>query len=216
LPPADIAVNDIIELKLAGHLFGQQMLNVFHYRASTTGLDNTYYASIDSFVTAWNASPMRGSFLACAPNEYTFDNIFCQRVSPSRDVYRFLGTGANGTGGAANPAVEANACITKRTGHVNNHTAGVHTNVGGTGAVHLPGIPSSGASAGLITPAYSITLDLFALDVKSSVIDANTRTWIPCLWHRNNTPQPSSDDLIDAVTKVEVRVLTRRTVGRGI
>jgi len=192
------------------------MISVFHYRVVTTETDPDYFLNMDGFLAQIDTSTFKTSFLAACPNEYTLDNIFGQKVSPTRQVFRYVAAGDPGTGGAGNPAQNANAVITKQTDRVSNHTKGVITNRGGVGELHIPGIPTAMAAGGLITAPYSIILDFLAGDMLDNVTTVGGFEAVPCLWHRKYQPQPSSDDLIGATPKTEVRVMRRRTVGRGI
>lgn len=192
------------------------MINVFHYRVVTVDSSPDYFFNMDAFLDDIHLGVFKTSFLAAVPSEYTLDNIFGQKVSPTRQVFRYVAEGATGSGGASNPTQNVNAVITKQTARVSNHTTGIITNRGGTGEVHLPGIPDAMAAGGVITAPYAITLDALAGDMLSNVTWGTTGEAVPCLWHRKYQPQPSSDDLIGATPKVEVRVMRRRTVGRGI
>ncbi len=214
--PLNWLSSDILELKVNGSLFGQKMINVFHYRLVNLPTDPDYFNTLTAFLSGMSTASFKSTFLACCPSDYTLVNMTAQRVSPERDVYEIQYFLVPGTGAAANPAQDANAVITKQTDHVGQHVAGVITNKGGTGSVHMPGIPSTAGAAGLITAGYSTTLDVFGAAMIAPYSPISGGDWQPCIWHRKDTPQPSSHDLRTFTTQQEIRIMRRRTVGQGI
>lgn len=212
----NLAVNDIIEVKARGTLFAQQMLNVFHFRLSVIPTSPDYQTGMVDLLSAIDGSMFQTKFLACCPNEYTLQDWTVQRVSPAREIYYRKFEGVIGTGGAGNPAQDVNAVLTFRSEHVNNHTPGVFTNEGGTGGCHFPGIPSSSAVGGLITAGYATTVGAFGDQLLIGFAPTLGGVYLPCIWNRKATGQPKSKDVIQTVVQPEVRVMRRRTVGRGI
>lgn len=209
-------MNDIIELKLVGFLFGQTMINVLHFRVQTLPTDPEYVAAMQAFLTAWDVSTTKTSFLKCCPSDYTLQYATAQRVAPTREVFLYKFMGNAGTGAAANPAQDANAVLTKRTAHIGNHTAGTYTYRGSTGSVHFPGIPATAGLAGNITTAYAVDMGTFGSDLLLGLTPADTSYYKSVVWHRLFTPQPSSDDVITTVNQPQIRIMRRREVGQGI
>lgn len=200
--------NDIVEFRLAGTLFGQKVLNVFHYRVEFDSGLPTYAQAIkaaaDGFGVGTNNPTL--ALLACACAAYTLDGIWAQRIYPTRDrgyysAFALPGTNA-GTCGSGNQS----ATIEKWSWVGTRH---------GIGATHVPGVPQESQVDGKWNNAYTTLLTALAGKIATPYSPPTDTACVMTPVILNRAAKAASVALNGTSVQSTVRVMRRRTIGVG-
>jgi hypothetical protein len=206
--PNTIDGGDIIDVTFVGRLYGQQVLNTLHYEANATGWYNPIlelgYNDIATKIQ--EAGGVRDKFVACISADYSLEKIRCQVISPLRKGYMDFVDGTVGTlATAANvPNIAAN--IELRNLAVDKPSFR---------SFWIPGVPSDVYTSGLLDPTYVGHMDTLAAKLIGTLTVGGGSTLIPVCFTRAAVTTKSRQITFYNLHN-EVRVLTRRTVGRGI
>lgn len=207
---AIILANDVLEYTMFGTLYGQQILNVFHYRYSGANVPaGEYEAELDALSdeitgTLWPA--LGGGLQSLVTIDYKLVRVRLQPVWPTRRYYIDNVLNQEGTAvGAAAPANMAQAITLKTDRAVK----------GGQGRKHISGRPIGTISMGEWTAAGTLAVQTWAPAIMDPVDGtAPDRVLTPTVW----SPRiPTSVTRILSVeTSQQMRTMHRRTVGLGI
>lgn len=215
-----IAGNSVCQVTCRGRLFGQEVMNVFHWRVDSGGgvipdgaaFLGDFFAEL-SVVDTWFTK-----YLAClAPNIQNINADF-QWIDLDRFVKRnFIVAGG---GAAVHIPTTANnaAVILLRADIADKRSLGVK---------HIPGLGGSAVAAGVLTGGITAALGDFGQQAILPV-DVGARTMNPIVFGRARPEYtdkhgvlhpaiPKSYRLITSYTVEDTaRVMRRRTVGLGI
>lgn len=208
---ANLAVFDIITVKIVGKLAGQTIIYDFAYEVqSIVGPTIPEDSAVQNFVTAWPieaGSPFIKIMSAACP-QYTCDYVQAQKVFPARRPYFREAIGTPGIFAGTSAAPSDAGVITKRIDPPRR---------GGVGHLHITGLDVAGLETGRWNDDVLEALDqigqslddLVALDQGGTVV-----TWSPVVLRRDDPIL--SPDIIGYSVAPEVRTMRRRVVGRGI
>lgn len=199
---------DIVEVRVNYLMYGQRMMNVFHYKMDGSGSINdgptdvsetaqNVAAGIDQWVAKW---------LAGGSTDCTVTDVEAQKIYPTRYPYQRTLVGENGVIETATLPQNIQLSIEKVGEVADRH---------GVGRVEVPGIPAAYASAGRVLEvgrdwlaelAFALALDIEA------PFETPTRL-VPIIFNR---AAPATSQLLTTTRLNDtVRVARRRTVGVG-
>lgn len=207
---ATITTNDIVEVTMFGELQGSNILNVFHYVYTGSGVIAANYitelqAVIQSFrVEVWAAAanPLRDRF----STDYNLKAIRAQPVAPTRQFY--VETQVNQPGTIAQVAAPADDQLT-----ISYQTDRARR--GATGNKRFTGLPTSQLDGGDWSLASQAAWELTKVKLLSLLDGAGAAdSYRPTVW----SPKRPGDraNVIGLVVRPQVRVTYSRTKGRGI
>lgn len=209
-PTFEVGDNAIVEVRVVQRLYGQRLLNVFHYLWDIPLGTGTFpgwplYAELDEGFNQ-DVNSVISKMVAVQSDDVTYEAVQYQFVHPVRQIYRSFPPSFE-IGGIATPAGVSNtaASITLRT-----DLSGVTRN----GRKQLGGIPTTSIEEGRITAA--VRPDFVAL-AERMMVDLPTATpagvFRPIVYHRS-FPQ-NSKRVVDFIVQSTVRDQRTRTVGQG-
>lgn len=205
---AGLNINDVIEITYEGILITQTTLSVLHYFVDTPSTDANYLSAMTHLLGNFKAgavSPTIAYLAACAQN-YEMITLKGQVVYPTRKAYVRINVGLPGLIGTDCTAPNLAGTITKRT------SVGTRK---GVGSLHMPAIPPSGYSGGLITGGQRTLYAAVQACLLNPFTDTGETTVIePCLWSRSSPGTVLG--LTATALQPQVRTMRRRTVGVGI
>lgn len=188
---------------------GQRYMNTFHYRAIGDGGPFDEGAIITDFHAAFftGGTSLCTALLGALPDNFQMNQIWYQFISPTRYrklVYNVDELGlwpVNGTTGNV-------AAVVSRFGDLAKRWA--------QGRIFIPiSADSDACVGGVITNEMKEKTDLVAFRMGQPIETATpTVTWEPVLMNPNRMPVYTPITVTRSETTV--RVMTRRTVGRGI
>lgn len=218
-----IAINDVVEYRLSGLLFGQYVENVLHYICTTAG---TGSVSVSQDLTdLMAADDGNGVTSVCntwrlvLPLPLTINALQMQVVQPLRTIAKSL--------------VMANVVVGRTAATTANLSAVVQkgTDLAGRsqiGSVHIPGLATLDQDDGELTVAYITALANFKNNLILPIVAPGTNLTIkPVIYSPPIKAQPDHVPPIPArayrtslITRAQVldgvRVMRRRTVRVGI
>jgi len=220
LPKNGFELGDILELRFSYVVNEQRCMNVLHYtpRADVAGL--TAYEACQEFVDEFRGGGV-GDLYQCLldwlSHDATVDSIAAQKVYPSRwRAYTWEGAVVGRVVDACS-AQNVQASIEKIAENADRH---------GVGAIHMGGTPQSFFLGGMITAGGLTKLGAIAAALKLpiSVGGPPANVYDPCILNKSFEIVDGKKKyfisgfsyLVDADVKEELRVMNRRTVGRGI
>lgn len=205
---AGLNINDVIEITYEGILIDQRVLSVLHYFVDTPSTDGNYLSAMSHLLGNFQAGAVSPTiaYLNATAQNYELISLKGQVVYPTRKAYVRSNVGLPGLIAADCTAPNLAGVITKRT------SVGTRK---GVGALHMPGIPPSGYSGGLITGGQRTLYAAVQACLLNPFTDLLETTVIePCLWSRNSPGTVLG--LTQTTLQPEVRTMRRRTIGVGI
>jgi hypothetical protein len=213
-------LGDILELRISYVANLQRCMNVCHWtpRSDVAGL--TAYETAAEFVDrirTIGVGGLLGSMQTMMSNAVVIDTISAQKIFPSRwRAYTWEGADT-GVQADACDAQNVQASIEKIAENADRH---------GVGAWHQGGLPNTLYSNGFLTAPGIGALGAIANNLKLAltVTDADNSVWDPCILNKTKVVVDGKDKyvisgyslVVDTDVKEEIRVMNRRTVGRGI
>lgn len=215
-----ISGNAVCQVTLFGTLFGQTVMNVFHYRLDLAG--GTVAAGgafLQDFNDALNAGGgFYETYVNSLPAQVLNIRADLQWIDPDRFIKRTFVV--NPTGGFTHIPTTANlaAVIELRANIASRRSVGTK---------HLPGLGGTGVANGLVTAALMAQIEEFG-DQAILDVTVGLRTMRPIIFGRarpaytkpDGTVMPalpkSYKEVSGYVTHDTARVMRRRTVGLGI
>jgi len=204
------AVGDIAKVALYQTLYGQRVLNVFHYRLAeivgthpqSTVLQELATKFADETAVNGVVNEMRSN----VSEDLMFDLVRTQMVHPLPTVYRQSVIALPGL--IAQPAGTSNVAlsITLKTERFGRR---------GLGRKQIAGIDQAGYEGGFLT---ALSLTAFAVVGQAMELPIETTTgtcvWVPVIYHGPSFEVPY-DVVTDSVVQDTVRDMRRRTVRLG-
>jgi hypothetical protein len=207
-----LAVGDVVAVTFEGRVQAQRTLTTFMIRrASPVDNNTTVIQDLDEITfhtqpDGGGADWLETAFLAACSIDFVLDNIVAQQITPTRSVKRVRVSGGPGTNAGGCEVTNICGVLTKR------------TNFGGrkqVGSVHMPGMPTLGATNGVLTAGQKLLYDNFATALKQAwIVPVSGTSYNNILYHRGLVP--NYDIVTDVFTQDTVRTMRRRTVGVGI
>lgn len=195
-----MATNDVLRLCVLGRLHGQRIMQVHHYRQSTSQTGNQAPALVDAFRV-----DVEPSMIACLSTEYELEGYLCQRVNPLPVLAAYelpvVGVFGTVTGGSLPSSMAA--VITKRT-----LLAGPKFR----GRNFYAGVPLSHETDSKITPAGLNLWDTFSTALVNIITSGTGVGFVPIVYNR---ALQTSTEVSQCVARVILRNQRRRQVGRG-
>lgn len=206
---AFLALGDIALVVVKGEMNGQAVWNTFHYRVDTLVGGITVNNALAGLNTALDqANNLYDALCNASPQNYTIEAVDLQVISPARYMKQTF-IPAFDTGTVASTAVTSNlmASITRR---------GEESAPGNVGGIRV-GAPTTAVEAisGTWEPGYVTLLESLADELVQSVVaNGGNQIWGPGLF--GPWTNPTFKPIVATAVSPEVRVMRRRTVGRGI
>lgn len=206
-------IGDIYETRFNYTLYGQRLMNVLHYKQLIADPAGTNPANlvIDGLQVAGG---MQAVIRQAIPSDCSLDSIDAQLIYPTRKRYIRRVVGLPGQWESAATTANVAASIEKYTALAGRNQVG---------RIQIPISPLADACVGgFTTPDMRAALQDIAAQIPFVLhaADSVLAQFGPVLFHRQNpqTPNipPSYNDIAGAFAMDTVRVMTRRTVGRGI
>lgn len=205
-----ITTGSLIELGIAGTLFGQRTLTLFHYRITGTTITDGQAALEDWLDSLTGNIAIGGAYFAACSEDWTGYQLSAQVIYvPGPSVQRRPKVVLSITtfpGEVASPSLPPGvaAALTRRSEVASRR---------GLGTIHMPGVPTSFTSGGeLSTLGIDSYTTLGGAFMENPTIGSMTGT--PMIYNRSN---PADSIQVTSVTpQSTVRTMRRRVVGRGI
>lgn len=209
---AGLNAADIVQIKVNGTLFGQQIITSFHYQVVIPSTQSDTVTACTILAGSWSAGAVSPflAFMACCSPQYECDTITAQRIAPiryraGRTVMGLPGTNANDTTTTNQAAV-----VTKAT------TLSGRAEVG---SWHIPGLAQANIVDGSLSVAFKVLASTFASKTLNTFTDLVDGTLVikPVLYHYRKPPllPVAPLQLFTAFVQPTARVMRRRTVGVG-
>lgn len=210
MPLYALSVGDIALVTFRGRLFGQTVLNTFHYRwMNEFGTDPTDGpAQVLKLAQRAEDKLWLTHMKAFLRPDYQLDSIQTQVVYPTRRVFELYSVLEQGTNAVGPTLPPANTAVISRYGSLAGR--------GRTASLQLSGISTNDVLSGNLTDAAFLTLHGIANDVGDGLkaVEDVDDAWLPINWSRVS---PASLNYIrSADGQRSVRTQKRRVVGRGI
>lgn len=207
---AIISTNDVLELTMFGELQGSNILNVFHYVYTGTGVTAAnYVAELQQVIQAFRAevyaaaaNPVRDRL----STDYNLRAIRAQVVSPQRTFYVEVQQNLPGTIASVSAPADDQVTISYQTDRARR---------GATGNKRFCGIPTTQLDGGEWSLASRAAWELTKVKLLSALDGtAAADLYRPTVW----SPKRPGDRavIVGLVVRPEVRVTYSRTKGRGI
>lgn len=213
---AGLNVDDVIEVKILGKVFNQQIVTTFAYRITNASVNANTIDACASFAGQWKAGAVSPflAFLACCSPEYNADQVTCQKIAPTR--WRPGVNDVNLPGTNANPTTSPNqsAVITR---------GGAMSGRKNIGNIHIPAVSQANLLDGEVTAGYLALMQTCAtrmLNVFYDTVDGGTQAF-PVMINRVWNPVTEkyvyggTTDLYFTRPQTTARVMRRRTNGVG-
>lgn len=205
---AGLNVGDVVALSYQGLILGQRTINTLHYVVQISSTNTSVLPALTSLASAFSTGAVSPTLplLAAMPQNWTLTHIRAQRVSPTRSAFVDYADGRPGQLVTDAESTNVNATITKRT------ISGTRP---GIGSFHAPAIPVDGFAFGLLTAAYKILTETYAIRFINVFIDPVDNTQLqPIVFHK--AVPSASFPIVSITVQNTLRVMRRRTVGVGI
>jgi len=203
-------VDDVLQVSIRGTLFGQRILNIFHYVVSVTGAGNTL-DQLQEIATDLGADTTSNGFIAlwqaAVTANYSLDEIRVQRIYPARTIYQRSLPNVNGLHAGVCPSANIAVSIQKR-GSLSGRTS--------QGRMQLAGIGSNGMLAGeLDLGVYGVVLaDLRDALAANQTTTTTPITIIPVIYNPAG-PNPKYQLIQSWLINTSLRTMHRRTLFLG-
>ena len=205
-----LRLDDIVDVRVVGRLFDQQMVNTFHYRVTNpsgvpfpggyTGDMTNLFSELD------RTGGFLDCFLDCVSMDYVMEEVQLQPIAPVRYAYQWHDMQAKPgkKGKTLTPNVDcvvtAQSAFTKRWDKRD---------------LFLPGLPTTAQLDGYLTALYTDSL----FQPMATIWDLVTPSFANSFWYQpiclHHKEPANSSDIIGWKIQPEVRVRRRRTVGLG-
>lgn len=156
-------VSNVVRMALIGELFGQEIVNVFHYRLDSAPT----VAKLDALMAAWVATK-KALYADCVTDDYFFKKLSARSVVPGGVQSELVLTGAGALVFDAMPTQLA-GLISWRTGYAGRRARG---------RTYLPALAENYVSAGLIDQILLTKYATFANSAKQIDVDAVPQTLV--------------------------------------
>lgn len=208
---AGLNEGDVINVRIQGTLFDQQIITTFYYLITTPSVTLDVVTACDSWAGKWKAGTVSPflAFLNCCSPEYNADWVYVQKISPTRYVpggnnVNLPGTNANNTDSPNQAAV-----ITR---------AGMLSGRAFVGSIHIPGLSAGNFTNGKVTGPYLTLMSTVGSRMLNDFTDTTEGTvGRPVLYHYRKVPlapvPPTA--LYRTIPQQTIRVMRRRTIGVG-
>jgi hypothetical protein len=201
-----IPVGDIVQVRFEYTHFAQKMFNVLNYKCSTGAGAGNIASETQAIadLIAGNGTPgsLVDPLVAILPATVTIDRVIVQDIAPTRWAYRFKTVGRTGARGDA-PSANVDAVVTKRTDEAGRSKQG---------NFFLPGVASEDMIEGFITAGFQAAIITNLAFLKLNITTPSAGVYFPIIYNQLTT---AFTPITSFYVHPEVRVLTRRTVGRG-
>lgn len=205
------AVDDVYQVSVFTSLFGQILINTFFWRTRVvTG--EIYVGDIYQYLHSQlnDADRLYQAIAACSNNAANLYEARYQRISstlsPQRIAADVRAINWNGSAGA-DPLCNTDGVVVRRGDPATRSSVGKVM-------INMPGIAAN-VVAGVLTQDYKALLDEVASQMKVSFESAGEFVLEPCIYNRMGAPKKYTD-ITQAFPMDTARVMTRRTVRRGI
>lgn len=207
------AIGQLYLVTFEGRLAGQTTLSTFWYRLDALGNAlsvEALYGDMNDVIQ--DADGLADLFARCCPDDWAFPNVWIQCVAPVRYAKHIF---TNGDIGGDGPALTANVdAVILRRGELANRR--------NVSTLHVPlALTDSNALDGVLLNAgvKPKLVELAAKMLEPIPLPGSTPgRMIPVIY--NPLPKPplpkASYPIVSTAVEETVRVMTRRTVGRGI
>jgi len=207
----NLLVGDIINVRVRGNLFSQNVITTFCYKLGVQGSSTDTQTQLLAFNAAFKTSinSPYAFMLAAISSSWGGLQIISQQVTPGKSVQ--VKTSIGGDVGARGIANTANIA----------YVVSKNTDLAGRsqlGSWHLPGVDITDIDDGFVEVAQVARLQAFAdKAVLPFTVTALGAQWIPQIFHRNNPPvAPSTaSSIFQTTVRDTVRTMRRRTVNVG-
>lgn len=201
----------IMEVRFNSTVNNQKCVTVLHYSIAVQWSSATLLAEYQDFIQQIEASAtfdIVTPYLDCCSSDLTLDSIDLQFIWPIRYVkYNFP---------LMSPGANAIACTAQNVSGVIEK----YTTLAGRqyrGNVHMPGVPSTGYTAGNLAAGYGSDLQALAVVLDNQVAeDSGPGISNPCIFHRSPNANPKYTNITTCVAMPHIRTMRRRTVGVGV
>jgi len=198
-----LAVGDVYEILLGGHLFGQECLNVFHYMKNT----GTGEPSLETFLSVFKPEVVE-EVAAMVSNQFTWDRLRIKDVNINGGEREELGPFQTGglTSAEDLPPFCAWSFLMQRFNRLTFH-----------GHKRFAGVPEALQDDGIpVSTAVTLAVDVSA--ALSATLTIGSHTYSPCIYSRyfqgELRPTPVVNPIVDAVFK-GISTQNTRKFGRG-
>lgn len=203
-----MAVNDVIEITVKGELYGQTILNLFHFKLIEVGAATDYVPFCNAVNAAFNIAPT-GYIVPmadCMTTDYNFTQIRIQRIYNGR--LAAIGFAPDTTTGSI-----AEAALPPGTS-VSIQRTGLQANRQNIGGIRMAGVPPTYVDGGVLSSAGRLAYENFAERFPNNITSVDIGTLAPIILHRAMVP--NSPLIFSTTVPNTVRTMSRRVVGRGI
>lgn len=203
-----IPAGSVVQVTIDYLHFESVLMNVLHYVCVEEATGGATIASETQAIAdkigddANPASPV-SEIIKLIPSSCVLRSVKAQVVSPDRYAYRFKNIYTAGDRGESYTA-NVDAVVTKRTDS---------SGYGKQGDMFLPGLDANDAVGALITDAFFTEIETGMQWLKASVVTEADGLYSPVIFHRGTATVTPITSVLPHNT---VRVMTRRTLGRGI
>lgn len=202
--PPPVQPNTVWSATIEGILFGQQVMNTFHYQyrgdasaqhADVLAVLRQMVEGAQGILTVWKQ---------VVSQDVKFIALRYQRIHPVRYAYLYVKPDEDvGLAGPCNNPI-LSAVITRQGELANRHNVS---------NIHIPGTPNEAIDEGYLTPGY-VGLLLSLADESTSVgLVGQNNKLVPVALNRVNPA--ASEQVIVGYAQETVRSMQRRRVGQG-
>lgn len=201
-----IPENALVMVSCEGKLFGQQVINTFAYRKTdpTTNPDGKQTIT-DLLAALTGPGTLVQEWANCMSISVVDLVVTGQMIAPARYTKVFA-AGVPASGAVGDEALTPNtAVVITRRGELANRR--------NLGNIHVPGVPFSYQSEGEVTEVAFAQYAELAGKMTEIINLADDQQFTPVIFNRE---QPSlSPPAVSTIVQRTIRVMDRRTVGRG-
>lgn len=207
--PYTVTPGSIMEFTIRGSANGQTTLSIFHFRYTGSGdysnAQNATQAFINAYLPGGDGPITQDTWLNMMSQQWVQQGITAQWIYPLRYARQEELTPAT-VGAVAQNMLPQNVAlaITKK-----SDLAGRI----GTGTLHLPGVPVTFVTNGMVTAAALAAISPFVDQLNQAYI-YSTREFVPIILHR--AAGNLSQVIVNAQLQDTARTMRRRTVRLGI
>lgn len=202
-----IPVGSIVQVTFEYEHFSQRLMNVTHWRVEDGGTlsePSEVQAIADWFGNTALAGRPANLLLGLIPSTCSIMRTRAQVISPARTAFRERAAGDAGLRDASKSA-NFDAVVTKRTDFSARWAQG---------NFYLPGIAGTDMDDGELLNTYKDDIETGLSWLKNTAtLGVGQPTLIPVIFRRSDN---TSTPITSIVVQDQVRVMTRRTVGRGV
>lgn len=197
----------LLEVVIHSKLNSQRQMTVLHYRVSDLSAPPDQFEKLAAADTRFaEADGIYDAVANVSGQDCEFQEVQLQWIYPTRYAYRkFDSMPLIGQVDEDCLPQNLSVTLTKR---------GVEAGRHNIGSAHLPNVPTSWASEGMVNPASIGAYEALAVALKTPYTMATGGVLTPIIYNRN--APTLSVDVTTCIVQPEIRVQRRRTVGLGI